>query len=67
MATITGAANLAAITVQDVTDADHGRRDLPRPERRRDPAALASPVDMLATNRTNLEAANSRIVDVDVA
>ena len=66
VATITGAANLAAISVQDVTDAITATAGS-RAQNGAESSRLGFAIDMLSTNRTNLEAANSRIVDVDVA
>jgi len=66
VATITGAANLAAITVQDVTDAITSTATS-RAQNGAESSRLGFSIDMLNVNRTNLEAANSRIVDVDVA
>lgn len=63
---ITGAANLAAITLSNVTgatDAVAGFRATNGAEQSR----LGFAAEVLTTNKTNLEAANSRIVDVDVA
>ncbi len=64
--TITGAANLAAISVTDVSDAITNVASS-RAQNGAETSRLGFASDMLATNRTNLEAANSRIVDVDVA
>jgi flagellin len=64
--TISGAANLAAITVQDVTDAITATATS-RAQNGAESSRLGFSIDMLNVNRTNLEAANSRIVDVDVA
>ncbi len=66
VATITGAANLAGISVQDVTDGITATASS-RAQNGAEQSRLGFAADMLTTNRTNLEAANSRIVDVDVA
>jgi flagellin len=63
---ITGAANLAAITVANVSTALTGIATS-RAQNGADSSRLGFASEMLSTNRTNLEAANSRIVDVDVA
>ncbi len=63
---ITGAASLAGISVQDVTDAITGTATA-RAQNGAEASRLGFSMEMLSTNRTNLEAANSRIVDVDVA
>jgi flagellin len=64
--TITGGANLAAITVAQSTTAIQNVATL-RAQNGAETSRLGFNADMLATNRTNLEAANSRIVDTDVA
>ena len=64
--TITAAANLAAITTTDVTDAITNVATS-RAQNGADSSRLGFSADILAINKTNLEAANSRIVDVDVA
>ena len=66
VATITAGANLAAIAVSDVSDAITNVASS-RAQNGAESSRLGFASDMLATNRTNLEAANSRIVDVDVA
>jgi len=66
VATVTGAANLAAVNVSDVSDAITNVATS-RAQNGAESSRLGFAADMLATNRTNLEAANSRIVDVDVA
>jgi flagellin len=63
---ITGAANLAAITVAEVTDALSAVATF-RAQNGADSSRLQFASDMLQVNRNNLEAANSRIADVDVA
>ena len=64
--TITAAANLAAITTTDVSDAITNVATS-RAQNGADSSRLGFSADILAINKTNLEAANSRIVDVDVA
>jgi flagellin len=64
--TITAAANLAALTTTNIDDAITNVATQ-RAQNGADTSRLNFAADMLATNRTNLEAANSRIVDVDVA
>ena len=64
--TITGGANLAAITTTNISDAITNVASS-RAQNGAESSRLGFAADMLATNRTNLEAANSRIVDVDVA
>ncbi len=66
VATITGGANLGAITTANVSDAITNVASS-RAQNGAESSRLGFASDMLATNRTNLEAANSRIVDVDVA
>ena len=63
---ITGGANLAAISTANVSDAITNVATS-RAQNGAESSRLGFAADMLATNRTNLEAANSRIVDVDVA
>ena len=63
---ITGAANLAAVTVQNLMDATTNVAGA-RAQNGAEGSNLGFAADMLSTNKTNLEAANSRIVDVDVA
>jgi len=71
VAGITGAANLAALTVSGGTGTDVAQAITNVAAMRAQNGAEASNLgfasDMLSTNKTNLEAANSRIVDVDVA
>jgi len=64
--TITGAANLAGITTAQITTAitDVGTS---RAQNGAETSRLQFAVEMLAVNKTNLEAAHSRIADVDVA
>ena len=64
--TITGAANLAAITTTNVSDAITNVATS-RAQNGAESSRLQFSSELLTTNRTNLEAANSRIVDVDVA
>jgi len=64
--TITGAANLAAVTVTNVNDAITATATS-RAQNGAEGSRLGFAIDMLAINRGNLEAAHSRIVDVDVA
>ena len=64
--TVTGAANLAAITTAQITTATTNVATS-RAQNGADQSRLGFAADMLSVNRTNLEAANSRIVDVDVA
>jgi flagellin len=66
VADITAAADLAAITTTDVSDAITNVATS-RAQNGADSSRLGFSADMLAINKTNLEAANSRIVDVDVA
>jgi flagellin len=66
VAAITGAANLAAITAANVTDAI-GAVATFRAQNGADSSRLQFASDLLQVNRNNLEAANSRIADVDVA
>jgi len=66
VATITAGANLAAITTTQVSTAITNVASS-RAQNGAESSRLGFAADMLATNRTNLEAANSRIVDVDVA
>ncbi|MCE9612550.1 MAG: hypothetical protein K8R23_20305 [Chthoniobacter sp.] len=63
---ITGAANLAAITTANISTAITNVATS-RAQNGADSSRLGFSADMLAINKTNLEAANSRIVDVDVA
>ncbi len=64
--TITAAANLAAITTANVATAITNVATS-RAQNGADSSRLGFSADILAINKTNLEAANSRIVDVDVA
>jgi len=68
---ITGAANLAALSVTGGANTDIAKVITDVAAMRAQNGAEASNLgfasDMLSTNKTNLEAANSRIVDVDVA
>ena len=63
---ITGAANLAALTTAVSITAITAVATL-RAQNGAESSRLTFNADMLATNRNNLEAANSRIVDTDVA
>jgi flagellin len=63
---ITAAADLAALTTTDISDAITNVATS-RAQNGADSSRLGFSADMLAINKTNLEAANSRIVDVDVA
>ena len=66
VSTITAGANLAAVTTAQVTTA---LTDVAtsRAQNGAESSRLGFAADILTVNRTNLEAANSRIVDVDVA
>ena len=64
--TITGAANLAALTTAQITTATTNVATS-RAQNGAEASRLGFSAEMLTANRTNLEAANSRIVDVDVA
>ena len=66
MSAVTGGANLAAISTTNISDAITNVATS-RAQNGAESSRLGFASDMLATNRTNLEAANSRIVDVDVA
>lgn len=66
VATITGAANLAALSVQDTTDAI-ANVATSRAQNGAETSRLGFAASLLATNGQNLQAANSRIADVDVA
>ena len=66
VATITAGANLAALTTTDVADAITNVATS-RAQNGAESSRLGFASELLTTNRTNLEAANSRIVDVDVA
>lgn len=63
---VTGAANLAALTTTVATAAITSVATN-RAQNGAETSRLNFSADVLATNKTNLEAANSRIVDVDVA
>ncbi len=63
---ITGGANLAALTTAVITTAITNVATS-RAQNGSDASNLGFASDMLSTNKTNLEAANSRIIDVDVA
>ncbi len=64
--TITAAADLAALTTAQITTATTSVATS-RAQNGAEVSRLGFSADMLTTNRTNLEAANSRIADVDVA
>ncbi len=66
VSTITAAANLAAFTIGNVTTGIEAVATL-RAQNGAQSNRLAFASDMLITNKENLEAANSRIIDVDVA
>jgi flagellin len=66
VSTITGAANLAALTTAQITTALENVATS-RAQNGAEQSRLGFAGSMLAINRTNIEAANSRIVDVDVA
>jgi flagellin len=64
--TISGAANLAALTTTDTSDAITNVATL-RAQNGAESSRLNYNADLLSVNKNNLEAANSRIVDTDVA
>lgn len=66
VSSVTGATNLAALTVT-VANTAITAVATSRAQNGAETSRLGFAADVLATNRTNLEAANSRIVDVDVA
>lgn len=66
VAAITGGANLAAITVANVDSALTSVAGF-RAQNGAESSRLVFASEMLTVNRNNLEAANSRIADVDVA
>lgn len=66
VAAVTGAANIGVLTTAQVSTAITNVASS-RAQNGADSSRLGFSADMLAINRTNLEAANSRIVDVDVA
>ena len=66
VAGVTAAANLGALTVAVSTTAIQNVATS-RAQNGAETSRLGFNAEMLATNRTNLEAANSRIVDTDVA
>ena len=66
VAAITAAADLSAITIADVTTAIQNVADVLATNGAQSSRMLFAS-DMLTINRTNLEAANSRIIDTDVA
>ena len=66
VATVTGGANLAAITVTNVTDAIQ-EVATQRAVNGAQQSRLQFASETLNTNKVNLEAANSRIIDTDIA
>ena len=66
VSSITGAANLAAISIANITSAIEAIATS-RSENGAQSNRLAFASDMLVINQENLESANSRIMDVDVA
>lgn len=64
--TVSGAANLAALSVQNVSDTITATA-ASRAQNGAEGSRLGFETNMLTTNRVNLEAARSRITDVDVA
>jgi flagellin len=66
VSTITGASNLAALSTAQITTALENVATS-RAQNGAEQSRLGFSASMLAVNRTNIEAANSRIVDVDVA
>jgi flagellin len=64
--TITAAANLAALAISDLTTALENVATS-RAQNGAESSRLNFSAELLVNNRTNLEAANSRIIDVDVA
>ncbi|RKX35003.1 MAG: flagellin [Verrucomicrobia bacterium] len=63
---VTGAADLTALAIADVTGALENVATS-RAQNGAESSRLNFSADLLVNNRTNLEAANSRIIDVDVA
>ena len=63
---VTGAATLSALTIDNVTGAIENVATS-RAQNGAESSRLNFSADLLVNNRTNLEAANSRIIDVDVA
>jgi flagellin len=63
---VTGAADLATLTIANVTGALENVATS-RAQNGAEASRLTFAGDLLVNNRTNLEAANSRIIDVDVA
>ncbi len=66
ISTITGAADLGALSVQDTSDA-LANVATSRAQNGGESSRLGFAAQLLATNGQNLQAANSRIIDVDVA
>ena len=66
LATVTGAANLAALSINDITGGIENVATL-RAENGAQSNRLTFASELLVINKENLEAANSRIIDVDVA
>ncbi len=63
---VNGAADLGALNLSSVTDAIQGVATM-RASNGAEQSRLGFASELLTTNKANLEAANSRIVDVDVA
>jgi flagellin len=63
---ITGAANLTALSIANISAATDGVATF-RATNGAEQSRLGFAAEVLTTNKANLEAANSRIVDVDVA
>ncbi len=66
IAAINAASNLAAVTMGNITTATDGVATM-RASNGAEQSRLGFAAEVLTTNKANLEAANSRIVDVDVA
>ncbi len=66
ISTITAATNLAGVNVSDMTTAIQNVATS-RAQNGAEYSRLGFAADMLSTNKQNLESANSRIIDVDVA
>ncbi len=66
LTTVTSAANLAALTITNITDGIETVATL-RAENGAQSNRLSFASELLVINKENLEAANSRIIDVDVA
>lgn len=63
---ITGAANLAGVTLAEISSATQGVATM-RAKNGAEQSRFEFAAELLTTNKANLEAASSRIVDVDVA